>query len=886
MQRAAEADIVSLYAYDADTRSYYAPCALGIPEDALFGALPDMQDQLARYLADEAQGKVPEELLPQHYGPNVWLTVTRRTLLARDAQREIPSSFIRRNRIRHALGLPLVAGDTLVGLLYLNFRDPEATGEPRGGRTRRKNPLDDARVAELEQEATRAAGAIARARDAEEHAAFAEIGRLAGQLGAPTGGAGEFRDRATRAVADLVEAAGFDGLAIYHRGAASNRLELVLERGVPAAPDTLAPPEDGGAELSEELQAALDSVGLHAVAQLPLRSVDQVRGVMALASRDRLAFLRRAPATRGLMQASADLLAGALDSARLYEDSRRRTEHLEIVADVSQAIASSIDLDQTLRLVARNMARLIDASLCLIGLYEEDGSAWYGAAASEDRLDQVWRRQRVERPERSLLFDVLDRRAPIVLEDAIASTDAAGYGALVFDLRSVLAVPLVVDEEAIGAVVLGQRGGVRKFTDEEIQRVETLARQAAVAIRNARLHALQEEEQHIQKDVVLLGFGQWGQRGYTFLTTLKQFFNFKTHVVIPAGALSDEKVAEVEARLQKHGDVLYLDSPARPAREQLRRELESSCYVVTYIATPAATHLPLLAEYYGLSNVVLIEKPLGAPLEAYRDFLATVPGDVEIVAADHYYFKLEVRLLQLLLTEERTLRTFLDEVEEIEVELLEQQPLTATSGAIGIIEDMLPHAFAIISLLTPIDRIAFDPDDGAADAPLLQVARYEPFEGRTATYARLTTSFPLRGRDVRLVIDVGKGVENAKWIRLNGERRPGSRRSFYKFDFNQGEAIDGTQTNLRAAVRPIRQPGVPDNAHLTMLRHTIERKHPAVGILAIREAMRSNQRIQELSAMADRLLAEGSYGTYQQGYRPAFGATAAIAKRGAAAAAD
>src|SRR5439155_5238311 len=123
-----------------------------------------------------------------------------------------------------------------------------------------------------------------------------------------------------------------------------------------------------------------------------------------------------------------------------------------------------------------------------------------------------------------------------------------------------------------------------------------------------------------------------------------------------------------------HGDAFYWDGPAAPALEQLRRQLESSCYVITYVCTPAATHLPVVAQYYDLSNVIVIEKPLGALPEAYREFLDSVDGSAEIVAADHYYFKLEVRLLQLLLTEERTLKTFFDSVEEIEIELLEKQP--------------------------------------------------------------------------------------------------------------------------------------------------------------------------------------------------------------------
>jgi len=117
---------------------------------------------------------------------------------------------------------------------------------------------------------------------------------------------------------------------------------------------------------------------------------------------------------------------------------------------------------------------------------------------------------------------------------------------------------------------------------------------------------------------------------------------------------------------------------------------------------------------------------------------------------------------------------------------------------------------------------------------------------------------------------VGKGVANAKSIKLSGERRMGGRRPFYKFDFSKGEAIDGTQSALRAATRPIRQPGVPDNAHLSMLRHVIEKKHPAVGILSIREALRANARIQQLEHTAADLIASGQWTPYEQGQRPPF----------------
>ncbi|HEX2680945.1 MAG TPA: GAF domain-containing protein, partial [Candidatus Dormibacteraeota bacterium] len=442
------------------------------------------------------------------------------------------------------------------------------------------------------------------------------------------------------------------------------------------------------------------------------------------------------------LRAAAGQLAVAVEMARLYEDAQRHAEQLELVADVSKAIASSIDLDQTLTLVAQNLARLVDASLCQIALYEEDREGWYGAAASD--LEDLWRRQHGERAQASFLFDVLDRGDPVVIDDVSANPTVDSSYVRTFGARSLMALPLIADEQAIGAAVLVERERHRRFRPDEVERAQALAVQAAVAIKNARLHALAEEERHLQKDFVLVGFGQWGQKAYQHLQTLKQFFNFRTHVVEHDAPGARDRLGVKEEEVRTHGDLFYWDSHATPAHDQLQRELESSSYVITYIATPAATHLPTLERYYDLSDVVLIEKPLGAPPDEYRRFLDTAPGGVEIVAADHYYFKLEVRLLGMLLTEERTLRNFLESVQEIRIEILEEQPLTGAAADIGVIADLIPHAFAIISLLTPIDHIKLDPS-----SPLL-VGRHEGLTGQRESYARMNASFEYQGRSVRL----------------------------------------------------------------------------------------------------------------------------------------
>jgi GAF domain-containing protein len=1131
MRRASGAEMVSIVLYDEEKRTYFAPFAVGQAEDSLLDSLSDMRAQLSGYLSDLEQGKVPDEPSVQQYGATVWLTVTRRPLVAKDAPSEIDSTFVRRYHVASTVGLPLQVGERLLGIMYLNYRSPEGAAAA----SKRQRVFDEERLPELQKQASAAAVAVEAAVDRAERIALEGMGRLSTLLTSaehqPSGDGGELRRLLSIALSDLLMASELDAAVIYEFAAQRTRLELLTAHAPAAAPLRVTrsdPGQEWEATLAEAVGSSVGGSELHPVVTLPLGSAEEPDGYLLAMSRDPLATVRRPPATDVMLKAGAELIGGtlanrrlirdlensnrllgalddmthsmlrpgssrqdvleavvthltdaavpefdfhfatvylldelpdgtmvvrmaagastveaidatqvadggksrkgrtrvprwvldqdrvlaeqdvlafaatswqpvvvggaptagdrgteeilvggipeqltrievpvqekngvavtavpaaligepkagdaapaaadgqppftlaadifrssghgeliriflpfgfeargratgvlevgyhrsldrrpswgqvealraaaaqvavAVETARLYEEARHHAEQLELSADVSRAIASSIDLEQTLRLVARNLVRLVDASVCQIALFEEDGEGWYGAAASDQ--EELWKRQHGERSEVSFLFELLERGEPLVIEDVSTNPLVPRSYIEAFGVRSLLTIPLFADGKAIGVAILAQRELARRFTQEEIQRSEGLANQAAVAIKNARLHGLSEEERHIQKDFLLIGFGQWGQKAYHHLQTLKQFFNFRIHIVEYDNPGSRERLAKREDELKANGDTLYWDTPTTPAHEQLARELESSCYVITYVATPAATHLPTVARYHDLSDVILIEKPLGASPEAYREFLDTAPGGVEMVAADHYYFKLEVRLLQMLLTEERTLRSFLDSVEEIQIEILEEQPLTGAAADIGVVADLIPHAFAIVSVFTPIDHIKLDPA-----APLL-IGRHESLQGSRESYARMTGSFPYQGRSVRLVIDVGKGVDNAKWIKLSGERPTSGRPPFYKFDFGNGEAIDGTQATVRAAIRRIREPGVTDNAHLTMLRHVIEKRRPAVGILSIREAIRANQRIQELEAMAGDLLGRKEWTEYPLGSRPAFAAPSA-----------
>ncbi|MEA2656209.1 MAG: hypothetical protein QOI23_1574, partial [Chloroflexota bacterium] len=218
MQHASKADIVSIFLYEESTHTYYAPFATGQPQESLLDSLTDMREQLARYSSDLSQGKVPDDIAVHHYGSTVWLTVTRQRLVARDAPAEIDSTFIRRYQIQATIGLPLLAGERFLGLVYLNYRGRDQA--PDGGK-----------LAELERRAASAAAAIAAVLAAAERSALDGVGRLAALLTAPAGAEHtdimELRRLLSIALAELLLASELDGAAIYQFATQRTSLELV-----------------------------------------------------------------------------------------------------------------------------------------------------------------------------------------------------------------------------------------------------------------------------------------------------------------------------------------------------------------------------------------------------------------------------------------------------------------------------------------------------------------------------------------------------------------------------------------------------------------------------------------------------------------------------------
>ena len=331
MQHASGADIVSIFLYEESTHTYYAPFATGQPQESLLDSLADMREQLARYLGDADQGKVPDDLGVHQYGSTVWLTVTRQRLVARDAPSEIDSTFIRRYQVQSTIGLPLIAGDRLLGLVYLNYRS-------------RDNAPDDSRLRELEQRAA-AAAVVQAVLAGAERSALEGLARLTSLLTTPVGDARtdskELRRLLSIALADLLMASNLDGAAIYQFAPQRTSLELVTAHLRVAAPVRIERPDQSVAwetAISKTVGAATAEAELHPVAVYALGSQDEPHGYLVVLSRDRLATVRRAPPTDMMLKAGAALIGGALASQRLIADLENSNRLLGALGDMTSAM--------------------------------------------------------------------------------------------------------------------------------------------------------------------------------------------------------------------------------------------------------------------------------------------------------------------------------------------------------------------------------------------------------------------------------------------------------------------------------------------------------------------------------------------------------------------
>jgi signal transduction histidine kinase len=181
-----------------------------------------------------------------------------------------------------------------------------------------------------------------------------------------------------------------------------------------------------------------------------------------------------------LTQLLAAQAAVAIENARLYESSTRWLRQLESLNEIGNALASELELEPLLGLVARRLRELLDARLVMIALPDAGSALRVTAADGVGTYGVVGMRLEVDGSKAGRVLErARSERVDAVLEDPEIDQQAARR----LGVHSGVYVPLIVHGRAIGVVIAHDKNGSDpRFQDDDVRLAETLAARAAIAV--------------------------------------------------------------------------------------------------------------------------------------------------------------------------------------------------------------------------------------------------------------------------------------------------------------------------------------------------------------------------------------------------------------------
>ena len=243
-----------------------------------------------------------------------------------------------------------------------------------------------------------------------------------------------------------------------------------------------------------EAQALQLGTGFRTILATPLMRDDTPVGVIVIRRIEVRPFSDK---QIELLKTFADQAVIAIENVRLFTELQARTAELtrsvgelEALGEVGRAISSTLDLETVLATVVSRANQLA----------ETDGGAIY----EFDETTRVFRLRATDRfPEE---FATALRTTPLVygegavgraamtrqpiqvpdVTDTDAYTSSVRDALMSFGYRSLLAVPLLSEDEVVGALVVNRRAA-GAFSDRTVELLRTFAAQSALAIQNARL---------------------------------------------------------------------------------------------------------------------------------------------------------------------------------------------------------------------------------------------------------------------------------------------------------------------------------------------------------------------------------------------------------------
>ncbi|HYP53046.1 MAG TPA: GAF domain-containing protein, partial [Pyrinomonadaceae bacterium] len=181
----------------------------------------------------------------------------------------------------------------------------------------------------------------------------------------------------------------------------------------------------------------------------------------------------------------ADQVSVALTNAELYEASRRRNEELRGLYEISRTFSTLADTSDISGRLARAIAKLTGGAMCLIATYDRRTNVVRAESPGYNTSDEIVREFQFKLERENKDAPVFQTGAPFLSNDPEHDPRFNLDFAARHRIRSVLSVPMRINQELIGFIYVANRAG--GFRERDLRLLEIFAVQAAETIVNARL---------------------------------------------------------------------------------------------------------------------------------------------------------------------------------------------------------------------------------------------------------------------------------------------------------------------------------------------------------------------------------------------------------------
>ena len=434
-----------------------------------------------------------------------WVAAERRQLEVADIAadpRATEPEWWRRSDLRSFLGVPIIFQDLLLGVLVLSGRGPLHFGP------------DDQEL--LEIFVSQSAAAIAKARLFQDIQDRRQLTEDLFALTQAMDRSMDLQERVEIFAAAANRALTFDRLNVWLAEDDGVTLRLVAGSDVgPGVPRLVTLRGSGGFQAVWESGITLMVSSDEQLAQVPplprelhahpvLRTrrfavvplLVQGRPIGVVSADNKVS--RRPITRRGIahLELFCQQLATSVNNARLYGETRQREKDAVVLLEVTRKLSATLKLDEVIDLISDGVIEALGCGAA--GFYRWDGARG-GLVLERSRNHPMdFARPLLLRPGEGVTGRAYAERRPVWSDDRLADPSLVYSGPNAAAMarpdapRAFAAAPILIRDEVFG-VLGGSYFQPHAFTEREVSLLSSLAAQGAVAIENARLYSVTQQ---------------------------------------------------------------------------------------------------------------------------------------------------------------------------------------------------------------------------------------------------------------------------------------------------------------------------------------------------------------------------------------------------------